>query len=86
MIKGINEYLKSKEYKNLNILHNKHMNVLIYMNIDRNINDFWYIINNSIKCIDIIIFSETASGLFRKNMWFFLTIKAFITLIKIMGF
>ena len=42
-----------KESINLNILH---MNIRSY---NRNIDDFWCLINDSLKCLDIIIPSET---------------------------
>jgi hypothetical protein len=53
MINYINEYLSSIQYNYLNVLH---MNIRSY---NRNIDDFWCLINDLINCLDIIIFTET---------------------------
>lgn len=49
----INEYLFSIQHNTLNVLH---VNIRSY---NRNKYDFWCLINDSIKCLDIILFTET---------------------------
>ena len=51
--KDLHEYLMGLENNNFNILH---MNIRSY---NRNIDEFWCMINDSIKRLDIIILSET---------------------------
>lgn len=51
--KDLIDYLTIIDNKNLNVLH---MNIRSY---NRNINEFWCMINDPIKCLDIIISIET---------------------------
>ncbi|KAF0707902.1 otoferlin-like [Aphis craccivora] len=54
--KDIDEYLMDIEINYLNVLH---MNIRTY---NRNIDEFWCLINDSLKVLNIIILSETWNG------------------------